>query len=79
VLAVNSKGARGAYVGASIVPLNSSASQVPSSAAGAVGGEYKVLPRPKPTVFASLYPTDADSFDDLRCAVALLASSAFGG
>ena len=63
VLAVNAKGARGAYVGAVVV------------AAGVAGVHRSVATAhvPKPAVFASLYPTDAASFDDLKKAVTRLA------
>jgi len=65
LLAVNSKGVKGAFVGATIVPLSVSSPQLSQG--------VKFLTRPRPTVFASLYPTDANSFDDLKRSITRLA------
>ena len=77
-LSVNARGARGAFIGATIVS-DKEARQIVNNAkvsdlSAAKSASPSALPfRPKPTVFASCYPLDAADFDELKRAMNRLA------
>jgi len=76
VLSVNSRGAKNAFIGATIISEREC--RMLTSAARAVGSKPKVMgaavpSRPKPTVFASCYPLDAEDFEELKKAMNRLA------
>jgi len=69
MFAVNVRGAKDAYIGARVVR----ASERGRAAAAIPAARFRVFDRPKPTVFASVYPIDAEDFDDLRRSITKLA------
>lgn len=85
MLSVNSKGAKGAFIGAIIVSEKEAKVLQIAKRASIITNEHVILPlsgrmttagppaKPKPTVFASCYPLDAEDFDELRKAVSRLA------
>lgn len=76
VLSVNSKGAKAAFIGATIVSEREAKliTQLAKSSAHPVAARSNAVPvRPKATVFASCYPIDASDFEELKKAMNRLA------
>ncbi|KAH9258516.1 GTP-binding protein LepA [Batrachochytrium salamandrivorans] len=76
VLSVNSKGAKAAFIGATIVSEREAKliiQNAKSSSHLAVAKSNAVPVRPKATVFASCYPIDASDFEELKKAMNRLA------
>lgn len=66
LLAVNSKGAKRAYIGATLVSEKVGKAILRQGPCNLSRAQSMALIRSKPTVFASIYPVLADDFDELK-------------